>query len=311
MRDHAAILVSISCTLLIVGFSDVEVSMRLWRFVLAGEQPSILHDIGLALLSLPPGFLHDPEGWFWIGSYGGWLACYIALSPMPRRGRIALLVSPVPMLLAVSGLGIALLGLTIFFGVLTRLARTRSAADVPSLGLALLVVAWTVPQFEVLFLAAASSLVLIAPRDMLRQNMAAFYIVTIAPALLLMTAKAGFDGGILLREWPADPALYAAAPPVVLGLLSISVGKTGAAKSVSAIALCIAAAAVLSQAIEPFFALALAGLAAAYAARQRGSIGLEIAQSVAIALAAIAYHGHIAGLWLMMLSKTSQVALIG
>ncbi|MEM1379973.1 MAG: hypothetical protein AAGH41_05025 [Pseudomonadota bacterium] len=294
LRELSPAALGFLATLWIIACTDLSHILFAWRMDLSEHSLTVLTDVGL----MPVLFTEDGALWVEVLSWAGWLACYFLLVRWGRAQRIAFLCSPAPLILALGGLGVTVMGLIIMFEALGRLAENRTPENVPLVGLAILCAACMVPFFELLVLAVASPLFLFAPPEMLRSNMRAFYLVTLSPALVLLTAAAGYGGDFTAA--PADTReagqLLAAAPPVVGALLAVFAAARSQSWPITVLAIALVTAALLSHAVDPLWALCLAGFFAAYAGLARRSLALQFGQVTGVTIALLLYSRQIPSL---------------
>lgn len=153
-----------------------------------------------------------------------WTALAALLHLKRYDGKAAVLLHPGSLLLAVSGLGLALFAFVILALAVRNGCREQSPGQVASLGISLGFAALAMPNFELVILALASPLFLCAPPKMRRANMIAFYLITLSPALVVLLLKAHFLGvPALPRSSGPERPLIEALP--LITLLPLGVGR--------------------------------------------------------------------------------------
>jgi hypothetical protein len=185
---------------------------------------------------------------------------------------------PAAILLTVCGLGFAVLGLLVFAAAITELVERDRAADVPALGVALLLLALGLPRFGELFLFVVSPLFLAAPSAMLLRHMMSFYLIALLPALVvlgvgLVTQPPGSEG------LKGSAAVFAAAT-VAIGVFATPL-RTRQRWRVGAILL-VAAAGILHLAMPAFLTALLLSFVMGLSLRPYGARLMEAAASAAL-----------------------------
>ncbi|MEM1409413.1 MAG: hypothetical protein AAGG79_01560 [Pseudomonadota bacterium] len=230
-------------------------------------------------------------------STAGWLLTCALLARFNDGDGINLAVHPAAILLTAAGLGMALFGLMTMMCTLKTACDHRDPKIVAPMGVALALGALMVPRFELLFLALASPLFLIAPRRMQEQSMVIFYAIALAPAVLVLALKAQWD---LLSSVPrsafAAAPLQAGVPMIMLPLLLV---PSGDGKAVGKISLIVAAAAytvLLSQQTVTLWALAICGLGTAVVVHGQGREVREALAAICFTVAVFIHAGQVT-LW--------------
>lgn len=297
MRETGMAALGAAASVLVLELTGTAGALYSWRVAAGDGAASGVLDLGLSLPRALAGPDRPLEALVMAGSILGWVLCLPVLADRRGRPRFALLLHPAAIIMVAGGLGLAFLGLSALIVILYRMSREGRPGDVPLLGLALLLAAATVPRFELLFLAVVSPLFLLAPKDMLKRNMAAFYIIVLAPTLLLLTIAAGFGPQAMTgSDLPRPEPMFSIAAPVTLAAPAAALAVAAPRLWRLAVVLgALVTAAFLGSGASLFWPVALAGLGGAFSARFSGHRGLEVVHVGAVTLAAFLVGGHVAG----------------
>ncbi len=227
-------------------------------------------------------------------SWMGWGLSFLLLR-LGRWGQLytPLGVHPAAVLLTAGGYGVAMAALLAVFISIERVMVSRSTSSVPSLGIALGGAALAVPGFRDLFVAFAAPLVLVAPRAMLERHMLVFYLVSLLPAVAIMTIMLVFDpsdqSAPRLAHSTSLPTSAAAIPALGLAAALFTEWRLTTALAV------ITAGAFIGTVHGTGWPVALGCLAAGFALHRRRQPFLEVTFAIAVVLAAILLARHING----------------
>lgn len=211
------------------------------------------------------------------------------------RDYLPLMLHPAVVIMTAGGLGLAAVALLSVFVSMEQVQKSDSAALVPAIGAGLLAAALFVPRFELVLLAFASPLFLVAPRAMIDRHMVSFYAVALMPALVALGFTHIASGSWLLPS-EEGPALIAAGVPFVFaGPASAFLLVLGKAFRLGAALLVVSLGVILTPATTPLWPLMILGLAASFALHRRAPLFIEGALAGSLVLAAFLLTGQMGG----------------
>lgn len=231
-----------------------------------------------------------------IVSWVGWALAPLLLITRPiRRSEAAMALHPASLILAAGGMGFAASAMCLFFVSIDRIAINNRPEAVPALGITLLLLALAVPRFEVIAVALAAPLFLIAPQEMLARNMVAFYLIILMPLTVAIALGTIFLGlppdSVSGRTAPfAALPLIIAAPMLVLLSVPPDRRRSAAALGVISVGL------LVTPGSDPLFAFLVLSLAGSFAVRGTRPFGVELVLAATTTVAACLAALHIAPL---------------
>ncbi|GGY47471.1 hypothetical protein [Parvularcula lutaonensis] len=229
-------------------------------------------------------------------SWLGWGAGVLMLR-LTKTGReyLPMALHPATLTMTAGGLGLAATALLSIFISIEKVQRSGSAQHVALIGAAFLAATLFIPRFELLLLAFASPLFLIAPKAMIDRHMTSFYVVVLFPALVSL----GFLH--LLQGAPPD-AGNGGATLVTAGVPTALAGPAAAfllalAKSfrLAAALLVASLGVILAPTTTPLWPLMIVGLAAAFVLHRRVSLVVELALAGSLMVASAALTSQMVG----------------
>jgi len=223
--------------------------------------------------------------WLGLSSFVGWISTLIVLYRTGGLKRSLGAFQPVSLMMALSGMGVPLLALTVLNGVLFHACRSRGASLIPVLALALAFAAITVPRFEIIFLALASPLFVCAPAGMRQGHIAAFYGLVLSPALLLLLIRTGLAPVAAWVEPSRSLTDWLALAPLLILTGALFLTSRGDTRRGLLITSLVGLSAFFSNAAPTSWPIILLGLGLAYAVHDTRNCVWQIATASAFGLA--------------------------